>query len=60
MEIKNVKKKRAYSLIAIMIGLPLAIAGAASNNLLLGGVFGSLLTIGIDFLFDTFKLKVNE
>ena len=55
MELKAIKKKRIYSLIAILIGLPLALVGAASQSMVIGVVFGCVLALGIDGLIDSFR-----
>ncbi len=49
------KKKRIVSLLTIIISLPLSILGAASQNIVLGVVFGFLLAIGIDSFISTFS-----
>lgn len=49
------KKKRQNSLCAIIIGLPLSIVGAASQSIIVGSIFGFVLTLGIDGLIGSFK-----
>ena len=56
MQLKTVgiKKKRAISIMTIIIALPFSIMGAASNSLIFGGIFGFLWALGIDSFIDTF------
>ena len=54
---KAIKKKRLFSIISIFIGLPLAIASATSQNLIMGALFGSLFALGLDSFIDSVKVK---
>ena len=59
MQLKTVgiKKKRAISIMTIIIAFPFSIMGAASNSLILGGIFGFLWALGIDSFIDTFRIS---
>ena len=55
MDIKEIKKKRLFSIIAIIISLPLSLVGAASQDMFIGVVFGFALCLGIDGLIESFN-----
>ena len=55
----SVNKQRLYSLLAIIVGLPLSVAGASSQSFIIGVFFGCLLAIGIDNLIDSFRTKAG-
>ena len=50
-----IKKKRLLSILAIIIGLPFAIASASSQNLIMGVLWGSVFCFGIDGLIESFS-----
>ena len=56
----DIKKKRRLSVLAIIVGLPLAIVGASSQNLIMGAFFGFVLALGIDGLIDSVKTRRSE
>ena len=60
MVIKVIKSKRIYSLIAIIVGLPFAFMGAASQNMATGGFWGFILALGIDGLIDSFRVRTHN
>ena len=57
--IMNNKVKRLYSLLAIVVGLPVALMGAASQNLATGGLFGIIIALGIDGFIDSFRVRTH-
>ena len=45
------------SVLAIIIGLPFALAGAASQNIIIGALFGFVFALGIVEIIDSFKIS---
>ncbi len=53
------KKTRLVAVLAIIISLPLSIAGAASQNVATGSIWGLVLAVGVDFLIDSFRKQTE-
>lgn len=56
----DTKKKKLYSLLAIVVGLPIALMGAASQSLAIGGLFGFILALGIDGFIDSIRVRTQK
>ena len=54
---KNSKKKKSLYLLMVVLGLPLSIMAATSQNIIHGIIFGSVLAFGIDGLFSSIQCK---
>ena len=51
----TIVKKKIICLLMIIIGLPLAVMSAVSQDIVLGSIFGFTFCLGIDWLVDIYN-----
>jgi len=57
---KESTKKRLSALVVVLVCLPFSIVGAASQSIIMGVFFGSVLAFGIDSLLRSYIIDRKE